>query len=474
MNYTRNLWPDPSFLTNLYDSQRAILPDIFRSRFGILAGTPGTGKSFVTASIIKHLVNIHGAHTIAVVAPTGKAAVRITRLMESHGLRLTATTIHRLLEVGRNGHDGDGWGFQRHKFRPCQQMFYFIDETSMLDTNLAAALLEAIPDGAHVLFIGDPYQLPPVGPGAPLRDMMASKSELIGFGELTEVQRNAGDIVHGCRKIKAGEYFRPNTSRLDLASGKNWLHSEMRSPSSQVSKMQCLLRSLPKSFDPIDDVQVICALNGKSVNEKHQLSRIQLNLYLQMLLNPENTIEKNRRFALNDKVICTGNGLLELAKISVDSAGMKTIVEEGTHEIVANGEIGRVRAMDSKRAAITLDSGRTVICPLTNSDGSKARFELGYAVTCHKMQGSQSPIIVVMLDDSAGANWIASREWHYTAISRSETICVTIGKWETLMRQSKIQSLGKRKTFLTERITELHRNSTPSVSTALTTPVESV
>lgn len=453
------LWPTPTDLTSLYDSQIQILPSVFSSRIGILAGTPGTGKSFVTAAIIKQIAcnQQYGQHTIAVVAPTGKASVRITELMARNGLSIQATTIHRLLEVGRNGHDGKGWGFHRNEFNPLSQKFVFVDESSMLDTNLASSFMKAVPNGAHVLFIGDPYQLPPVGHGAPLRDMINSRSQSIGYGELTEVQRNAGDIVHGCRKIKNGEYFQPRTSGLDPSSGKNWIHFERKSESSQIDQLKRMLMSIPDQFDRIDDVQVICALNGKSEKNSSPISRLALNQTLQQLLNPANPIDGKRRFAMHDKVICTANGQLEICE-SYTQNGFTIIEPSGISETVANGDIGRVIAMEDKRAVVQLQyPNRKVLIPVSGGDSSgdtcgKARFELGYAVTCHKMQGSQSPVIVGMIDDSRGADYVASREWHYTAISRTEQICLTIGSWSAMMRQCAVQSLGKRKTFLQERL----------------------
>lgn len=444
-NLARNLWPDPDDLPGLYESQRAVLPDVFRSPVSILAGTPGTGKSFVSARIISALVKKFGAHNIAVAAPTGKAAVRIAQLMRWAGIFVQATTIHRLLEVGRNGHDGSGWGFARNEHNPLQQQFIFIDEASMLDTNLAASLFRAVGDGSHVLLIGDPYQLPPVGHGAPLRDLIESGS--VGYGELTVVHRNAGDIVRGCRMIKDGAFFQPNTTVLDMSSGRNWLHSEKRTASAQVSHLQHLLNKLPETFDPVLDVQVICATNGKGKDGRDgsPVSRLALNRILQAQLNPNNPITKGQPFAHADKVICVKNCLLELCEV-YSIAGRQEVQYTGVRDLVSNGECGRVVMMDDKKAVIELLSpNRHVSVSLSDNP-----FDLGYAVTCHKMQGSQMPIIITMIDDSRGADYVTSREWHYTAVSRAEQICLTIGKWDALMRQCKCQSLKVRKTFLTE------------------------
>jgi len=130
---------------------------------GILAGTPGTGKTFALAQIVKYLACRFGIDTIAVCAPTGKAAVRITSALLHCAIDRKAKTIHRTLGVGRNGHDGDGWGFKHTAANPLPYKFVIVDESSMIDTDLMAALMLACAPGTHVLLVGDPYQLPQLG-----------------------------------------------------------------------------------------------------------------------------------------------------------------------------------------------------------------------------------------------------------------------------------------------------------------------
>jgi len=456
------LWPNPSTITNISEHQRGALTLALSTRFGILGGTPGTGKTHTTIALIKALSKLHGSHTIAFVAPTGKAANRGAELLSSHSLTIPATTIHRILEVDRNGRDGEGWAFKRNEFNRLQQMFFFVDECSMCDTDTFASFCKALPDEAHILLVGDIYQLPPVGHGAPLRDLINSKQ--VGYGELTEIRRNSGDIVIGCQKLKNGEYFAPNTSTLNLDPevGKNWIHRPCSRPEQQVQTLLNLLATVPKSYNPIFDIQVICTTNGKldqssEKDESNPISRNALNKILQPALNPSNPITGKQRFAVRDKVICTKNAIFELVDV-IRTAGGVEIDETGLNDIVANGEIGQVCKIEEKRAIIKLMfPQRYISCPLSAGGGSGTAgnsgcFDLGYAITCHKSQGSQMPIVMVMLDDSNGANWVTSREWHYTAISRAEKICMTIGKWDALMRQSKRVSLSGRKTFLSEKL----------------------
>jgi exodeoxyribonuclease V alpha subunit len=335
-------------------------------------------------------------------------------------------------------------------------MFFFLDESSMADIDTFASFLRALPQEAHLLLIGDIYQLPPVGHGAPLRDLILSGRA--SYGELTEIRRNSGDIVQGCKTLKDGQRFPPNLTTLDLETGKNWIHRPAYSPAEQIQSLLQLVRTVPKTFNPTFDIQVICSVNE---GEKNQISRQKLNAILQPVLNPKNPLKEKQKFALRDKVICTKNSLFDQVEVVQSSAGVE-IHETGVRDFVANGEIGQVCLMEEKRSIVKLMfPQRFIAVPFSGGSssageggGSAQVFDLAYAITCHKSQGSQMPVVIVMLDDSNGANWVTSREWHYTAISRAEKICMTIGKWETLMRQTKRVSLSGRKTFLVERVKE--------------------
>jgi exodeoxyribonuclease V alpha subunit len=452
------LWPTPQQIQGISEHQRAVLSSALATRISILGGTPGTGKTYTATAIIKEIAKRYGAHQIAFCAPTGKAANRGAELLAKHNLPIMATTIHRLLEVDRNGRDGNGWAFKRNEFNPLPQMFYFVDEASMLGTDSGSSFFRALPREAHVLLVGDIYQLPPVEHGAPLRDMI--DSGLIGYGELTEIHRNAGDIVHGCKKLKDGLQFTPNTWGLDLTAGRNWIHRPAWRPEQQIQTLLQLLATVPPQFNRLFDIQVICATNETKLNP---ICREALNKILQPALNPENPLAEKQRFALRDKVICNKNSLFEMVQVHRGGGALNQIeIEEtGIRDFVANGEIGQVCRIEEKRSIVKLLFPlRYIAVPLSSGGegsaaGSASNFDLAYAITCHKSQGSQMPIVIVMLDDSNGANWVTSREWHYTAISRAEKICMTIGKWETLMRQSKRVSLSGRKTFLVDRLNEV-------------------
>lgn len=438
-------WPSTVSLPGLSDHQQQIAADALRRRVGVLAGTPGTGKTYTAAGLIRAVISAHGAETVAVAAPTGKAAVRCQEtLQQQYHLDVEARTIHRLLEIGRNGHDGKGWGFQRNADRPLSESFLFVDESSMLDTSLAASLFDAVPQNGHVLLIGDPYQLPPVGHGAPLRDLIDSGS--VGYGELSEIRRNSGLIVDCCRKIKSGQRFAPNM-QLDLSSGMNWKHFQANTPAAQLGLLKSLLAAPPGNTDPVWDIQVLVA-----VNEKSPVCRVEVNRLMQGWLNPGNPPATNQRFGLHDKIICLSNSFLPLIDSDWRPGEPADDYKADANEFVANGELGRVRQIDRKSMVVELQSPKRLVNVALVGGSTRSKFDLGYAITCHKAQGSQAKIVITLIDDSTGAGWVTSREWYYTAFSRAEIINLTIGRWETFQRQCQRVSLRDRKTFLKEQL----------------------
>jgi exodeoxyribonuclease V alpha subunit len=488
-----DLWPLAEHLdSRVSDHQRQAATECLDAPVCVLNGSPGTGKTFLAAAVIRAVIAEHGHDCVAVAAPTGKAAVRITAAMHSYGIDLHATTIHRLLEIGRNGHDGKGWGFVRRADNPLPQRFLFVDEASMLDTNLAASLFAACAPGTHVLLIGDTGQLSPVGHGCPLRDLIASGR--VPIGELSEIQRNAGMIVRACADIKAGRRFE-TCVKYDALAGHNLKLVECDTPAAQVEALRTVLGAFRASgkFDPVADVQVLVA-----VNEKSMVSRVALNTMLQGMLNPPHENDATEAgsgrdahadreqdadgastlpaaWRVSDKLICLRNCWVEGAVLPggedmacvTDAAGW-AVEYDGMNagpvqHFLANGDQGRVLATGhgvliaefvgprrcvrvpvSVKAATTGDAG--------SKGGSAGDFSLAYAITGHKSQGSEYPVAIVMVDDNAG--FVASREHVYTCISRASKLCILIGKRATIDRQVRRVSLTRRKTFLTALLQE--------------------
>lgn len=421
------------------------LRDGLSAPVALLTGGPGTGKTHCAAQVCRALVRQVGAAKVGVCAPTGKAAVRISQKLQEAKLPLQARTIHGLLSVRAT--DDDGFSFAAGEDSPLGYRYLVVDEASMVDTSLLAALLRACAAGTHLLLVGDPHQLPPVGHGAPLRDLIAAK---LPRAHLSEVRRNSGLIVEACHQLSRGKLPQlPQDVREFPAS--NLIHlgvggqgsDRQRNVTDRIDAVYEWLASqdpnrLGGAYDPIETVQVICARND---------SRERLNLHLQARLNPGSGSGK---FRVGDKVICRQNGW------AVDSAHQRVFL--------ANGDIGRVMAVREQQMVVRLAlPTRVVAVPLggmarqvdeaARDAGMGGRvaggWELAYAVTCHKYQGSEVPVAIVVAD---GAGRVGSREWLYTALSRARHLCVVVGDRADLRRCVDRVTLPDRKTFLVEEM----------------------
>lgn len=456
---------------------------------GLFLGGPGTGKSHTLAYLLREVIAEHGRDSVCVCAPTGKAAVRATQALALAGVDLQAKTIHGTLKVDRNGHDGDGWAFLHNRNNPLPFKFIIVDESSMIDAALMADMLDACGTGTHVLFVGDPYQLPPVGCGAPLRDMIDAGATCIPSGELTQVRRNAGQIVHACARIKNGESFDVcDAIDLDAVPPKNLKLIETRS---EKHSAEVLLEMLPKftKFDPVWQTQIIVARNARG-----ELSRKVLNEKLQPLLNPDGYAVSGNPFKVGDKIICTRNSrmhrvelvaaeLADNAAFAREAANYSVVCMEHPEDehtgrsprepeevFVANGEIGRVVAIAKSLTIARFSEGEALVKipmgkdkgggedgdgPAADRDADTGRgcnFDHAYAITVHKAQGSEAPCVIVLADPAAGM--IAERSWWYTAISRASKLCIVVGQKAWVDKQRVRQAVVRRKTFLKEMIQE--------------------
>lgn len=472
LNRVPSLWPtsrlEPGADGLPSGHQVAELRLATRLPVGCFVGGPGSGKTTVLAFLLKLLIQEHGSEAVAVVAPTGKAAVRAGESLRARGLDIAATTIHRLLEIGRNGHDGDGWGFQRNRCNPLEVRFIVVDEDSMVDTSLKADLLDACPDGTHVLFVGDPYQLPPVGHGAPLRDLLASES--VSRGELTEIRRNAGSIVRACASIKAGTPVEfPASLDLDGPDKLNLKLIECAQPDVPRA-VEDLLKALAR-FDRVWETQVITGLNDKS-----DASRTKLNARLARLLNPDGKDARGNPFRVGDKIICKRNASLKVVVPTSRLVDMSMASNAGWYQrpapgggtpaewYVANGEIGRVVAVDARHSVARFGGADVPLVevpvgkpppqddgdrPLTDGEVS-LDFQPAWAITVHSSQGSEWPCVVCAIDDAASQ--VADRNYWYTAISRARSLCILVGPHGVFDRQVRRQAINRRRTFLADML----------------------
>lgn len=470
-------WPTIPESAGLSDHQRDEIAKALAGPIGLLMGSAGTGKTYTTAAIVREIIK-RGADNVAVCAPTGKAAVRITEAMRANGVKVTATTIHKLLAMRPNEDGAMFPAFTENE--PIKERFIVIDEASMLDVDLSASLVSACPKGSHILFVGDPYQLPPVGHGAPLRDLAAAG---IPHGLLTEIRRNAGAIVRACKAIKDNDPPK-FPDKINYATGDNLKFIPAATASASLDALSGLIDRIVEKHaqdstnepNPIWGVQVL-----SGVNKRGDLCRKKLNPMLQTKLNGNSRKLPANPFRVGDKIICLKNNKYNQTNFTGDGGRFITDADGWSYvrnerpddgskkglgtEYVANGELGEVYAIAEKTCVLKFTDPERFIKIVkirsdedlgdpSDDDESPAfgNFDLAYACTVHKYQGSEVPIAIIMLDDGAGL--VASREWHYTAISRAKRLCVMIGKKDTLEKQSRRAVLNRRKTLLAELIKE--------------------
>lgn len=461
----RTNWPALDSIEGISDHQREEAAKALAGPVAVLAGSPGTGKTYVAAAIIRAAKRL--GLKIQVCAPTGKAAVRVKEsLFTSAGVSIDAMTIHKM--CGLIGGSDEELGFA---CTGLHEGIVIVDETSMVDVPLMATLLSQCRTGTHLLFLGDPYQLPPVGHGAPLRDML--QSELVSKGELTEIQRNAGQIVKACKSIKEGKTFYVS-EKYNPETGDNLRMIESADNADTVACVLRLLEIVPRyDFHPVWDTQILVA-----VNERGPCSRVALNKLLQQKLNPNGITIDKHPFRVGDKIICLKNnkvkhvalrsGADHVATNYIDQA-VETDDGYESEAYVANGELGKVIAVSRNQTIAAFNSPpRTVrILHGTTKEPAKEtvtsndlapdekepeaesnglQYSLGFAITTHKCQGSDSPCIIVVVDPLARS--ICTREHVYTSISRAKKLCILVGQRKVADQFCSRVALDKRKTHL--------------------------
>jgi len=396
----------------LAPEQEAAVRLALTERVAVLTGGPGCGKSYTVRAIVA-LARAKQTK-IVLAAPTGRAAKRLSELAG-----LQAATLHRLLQL-RPGGDA---AFDRD--HPLDADLVVIDETSMLDVLLANKLVKAVPPGAHLLLVGDVDQLPSVGAGEVLRDLLAA--ERLPRVRLTKVFRQAqqSGVVTNAHRINAGQ---PPITR-GLADF--FLFPEEESDQVADLVVDIVANRLPRRFglDPARDVQVLCPMH------RGQAGAGVLNERLQAALTPAREGLAERRFG--GRVYRVGDKVMQI----------RNNYDKGTAGVF-NGSVGVVTALslEDQELRVRLDEDEEVGYGFDELD----ELTHAYAVSIHRSQGSEYPCVVVPLTMSA---WMMlQRNLLYTAVTRAKRIVVLVGSRRALAKAVRSQGAGRRYTALTKRL----------------------
>ena len=365
----------------------------------ILTGGPGTGKTTTLKGIIG-LMEQRGLN-IALTAPTGRAAKRITEITG-----IEAQTIHRLL--GAAYRDKGSMHFQKNEREPLEIDAIIIDEISMVDVTVFAALCEALPLGCRIIMVGDFDQLPPVGAGNILQDIMAWGA--IDTIKLTEIFRQAmqSDIITNSHRIVNGEY--PDTRSND---NDFFFMPEEEKELARSTVLDLVTRRLPKAYgyDAKQDIQVLCA------SHLGEVGTLNLNICLQALLNPETP--KKKTLNRGGFVLREGDKVMQIRNnydIPFEIPG-----EEGGAGVY-NGDIGTLTRIDFRNSVAQVEFDDKIALYPFESCGD---LELAYAVTVHKSQGSEFPVVVMPV--LSVPKPLKYRNLLYTAVTRAKRILVLVG-----------------------------------------------
>ena len=369
---------DAALVEELDDTQRGAVETVLRHGVCLLTGGPGTGKSRTVAALVR-LADKRGLR-VALAAPTGRAAKRLEELGDA-----PASTLHRLLgaQVPMAVVGGARRaGFARDEDWPLDADLVVVDETSMLDVELAAALLAACADGTHLLLVGDPAQLPSIGPGRVLADLVDSAA--VPVVELTTLYRQAegGAIARLATAVRGGEL-----ARVDSPDREVVVVAAAGSADAAHRVVQLVTDSIPRALGiPAEDVQVVTPVH------KGPAGTLELNQALKVRLNPGRGTVAG--FDVGDRVVATANHL------DAEPAGF------------ANGEVGVVAEAADGVVTVEFASG-----PARVTGRALADLRHGWAVTVHRAQGSEWPAVVAVLPPEAAG--MLSRPLVYTALTRA-------------------------------------------------------
>ena len=416
---------------DLDEHQVEAVKEAVRNGLLVITGGPGTGKTTTINTIIRYF-ELEGMD-IFLAAPTGRAAKRMS---ETTGFE--ARTIHRMLELN-GGMEGNA-GFEKNEQNPLETDVIIIDEMSMVDISLMYALLKAIAAGTRLILVGDVNQLPSVGPGSVLKDIIDSNE--FHTVKLTKIFRQAStsDIIVNAHKISRGEPVSLDNKSMDFFFLKRYEADKIINVTLQLIKQK-----LPKFVGASEyDIQVLTPMR------KGLLGVERLNGILQMYLNPADKRKREKEhgdtiFREGDKVMQTKNNY-QLEWEIRSKYGL--CIDKGTG--IFNGDMGIIEEINdfAETMTVSFDEGRMVEYPYKLLD----ELELAYAVTIHKSQGSEYPAVVIPL--LSGPRMLMNRNLLYTAVTRAKKCVTIVGNDITFNQMIENNSQLKRYSGLRDRLTE--------------------
>lgn len=404
-------WLDEQIPIQLTEQQKEAVRMALTNKVSILTGGPGTGKSTITGSIIRLLQA--RKHSVLLAAPTGRAA---KRLSEATGLE--GKTIHRLLEFK----PGAGGPFLRDQKNPLDADLIIIDETSMVDILLMNHLLGAVDQGSHLLLVGDVDQLPSVGPGNVLRDIIASL--VIPVTCLDTIFRQAEDsfIIVNAHRINQGQM--PSISR----QAKDFFFFSEKDPQKASDwVIDLVTKRVPDrfKFNPASDIQVLSPMHRGAVGVA------ELNLRLQEALNPPQPAKTE--FRHGSRVFREGDRIMQ--------------IRNDYDRQVFNGDMGLIIRLDLEEAIALIDfDGRPVQAEFSQLD----ELVHAYAVSIHKSQGSEFPVVVIPLLNQH--YMMLQRNLLYTAVTRARKMVVLVGSKQAIAMAVRNNRIASRNTRLAARL----------------------
>ena len=417
----------------LDEHQVEAVKEAVRNGLLVITGGPGTGKTTTINTIIKYF-ELEGMD-IFLAAPTGRAAKRMS---ETTGYE--ARTIHRMLELNGGMDTGSAAGFERNESNPLETDVIIIDEMSMVDISLMYSLLKAVVAGTRLILVGDVNQLPSVGPGSVLKDIIDSGA--FHTVKLTKIFRQAStsDIIVNAHKINNGEEVSLDNKSMDFFFLKRYDADKIINVTLQLIKQK-----LPKFVNATEyDIQVLTPMR------KGLLGVERLNGILQAYMNPADKSKREKEY--RGTIFREGDKVMQIKNNYQIEWEIRTkfglCVDKGMG--IFNGDTGIIEEINdfAETMTISFDEGRKVEYPFKLLE----ELELAYAVTIHKSQGSEYPAVVIPL--LSGPRMLMNRNLLYTAVTRAKKCVTIVGDEQTFYEMIQNNSQQRRYSGLRDRIVE--------------------